>query len=185
MSTYKDKPFLSLTDKEKRDLVDMAAMLHIDHMKSSGARSESFRFIQMVEKQNGHFPYVSSSTLLKDYIFHTKEGLCLVDKNGDKIPLKFDTAETAIFIHNAISIKSVRSPLVTMIQKGMTVQEINNLGIDLDDYPSKHTPPGLTNSMGRRVNKNSLAQRILRGEITRYEAYQKAKYYKKSGEDSL
>lgn len=170
---FKNKPFNTLTNAEKIALIERVCMDLLEYLNLIGNQGREASFVKHWCNYIINHPAPSNSSLLDNYIYIEGSWLNVTDKRGATISLKYAVTEILAFIHNSISQVPVMTDLISRIEAGESAQSICDSGIESAKAlePIKVKAPRKVT--GRPKNPNSLAARIKRGEITRYEAYQK------------
>lgn len=172
---FKNKTFDKLTNEEKLAMAERVAMEHYEYLKSHAQNTAGLSFLNYWQKHMSTVSNPSCSEYMKFYYYSDKHGLCVVDTTGALSTLRFNTKEVICFINNVVNPIPFKSPIVERLLQGHQIVQIEDEGIDARDYgnqlPNARGMKGV--KKGKPVNPNSLAQRVKRGEITRYEAYQK------------
>lgn len=175
ISTAKCKPYSKMTDEEKRAFVE-AVCMRAEEMSSkatSGVSTKNF-FKYWSEQVLKLKP--SDSKYLDRYFYDVKDHVCalsIVTNDGELIDVSFNIKELKLFVYNVVNEVPLHSPIVQAARAGKSKQEIVDEGIDSLHYGST------TNVKTSKPRKDSLRQKILRGELTRWEAYDKPKLEKK------
>lgn len=124
------------------------------------------------ERILNHNP-LSDSPYMDRYYFGLDDkavvSLYVMDDDGEFIDLSYNIKEVKLFVYNAFNEVPFHSPMVEAIRSGKKKFELVRDGLDSVKYGS------LTDSKVGKPRKDSLRQKILRGELTRYEAYEKNK----------
>lgn len=172
---FKNKTFDKLTQEEKLAMAERVAMEHYEYLKAHAQNTAGLAFLNYWQKNMNTVSNVTCSDYMKFYYYSDKQGLSVVDSTGALSTLKFNTKEIICFINNVVNPIPFKSPIIERLLKGQTIVHIEDEGVDAREYGNQ-----LPNSRGMRgvkkgkpVDPNSLSQRVKRGELTRYEAYQK------------
>lgn len=179
---FKDKFFNELSLADKIDFIDRVCMDHLAYLSGHSKKAQGSGFLGYWEKhiQNKDVE-ISNSPILSRFKYSDKIGFHIVTLSGETICLKYNTAETYLFVYNCVNDFPLISPLVKLVEEGFSKEKIRKAGAYVEEYHKDLRPTGMKKNIGRPPLKDSLRQKIKRGEITRYEAYQK----KKLEEDSL
>lgn len=179
---FKNRTYDKLTNAERIAMAERVAMDHCEYLKSQARNTAGFSFLDYWQNNIGKIELASASDSMRFYVYSDTMGLCLVDSSGALSSVKYNTKENICFINNVINPIGFNSPIVERLKKGMTIEEIEDKGIDVREYGNQlPNARGTKGKIGKPVDPNSRSQRIKRGEITFYEAYQK----KPTSEDAL
>lgn len=170
ITSAKGKTWGEMNNEERIAFVEAVCMFGTDRMKAcslSRNTKHTFKFIgqYVIGTKMSESPYMNA------YVYSTKAGspLAIECSDGQLIDLSNDMREIKIFVTNAIKEVPMESPIMNRVLSGKKKFEIISEALTEKQY--KH----LEKPKGRKPQKDSLRQRILRGEITRYEAYDKPK----------
>lgn len=170
---FKNKRFTELNKTEKVAFAERVCMDLCDYLKNVSPNTAGLNFARYW-RDNITGAQPSMSQYLEFYIYVEGEGLCVTD--GDTIAsVKTIPREVMNFIQNVVSSIPFRSPIADALARGTKLEEIKNRGIIDEGYSSPMATMKGTKGLkkGKPIDPNSKAQRIKRGELTRYSAYQK------------
>jgi hypothetical protein len=175
VQSAKGKLWSEMDDQERRAFVEAICLkaVHVAEVSSSTpTRSVAF-FKLWADKILVFSKKLSESDYMKRYKYGWRDAspaLLLEDNGGYELEVTYNLKELKLFVYNAINEVPFRSPIISYMDLGVTAEDIKRKGVDSTAYGS------LTDvKLGASKRKDSLRQRILRGEITRYEAYEKGK----------
>lgn len=167
ITTAKNKAYKDMSVAEKIAFVEAVCMRACEHtVKSSSHIRLYFKFwgeaiLKMIP---------SSSAYMDRYFYGVRDGvcvLCVLDDDGEKLDVSNNVKELRLFLFNATNEIPLQSPIVNLVKDGKKKLEIASTGINPKVYASDtDVRPKATDTMSKR-------QRVLRGELTRYEAYEK------------
>jgi hypothetical protein len=182
---FKNKSYNTLTEDQKRDMVERVCMDHFDYLKGHGINTAGLAFIKYWRDNIQELASPSDSHYLDPYFYMEGEGLCVADKETHFACVQFNTKEVVAFINNVVNDIPFRTPIIDALRSGATIADIKSRGVLADGYGNNL--PNLKNMKGirrgRKSKPDSLRQKILRGEISHYKAYQKK--HEASEDDAL
>lgn len=168
ISSAKNKSWKEMTDKERRAFVEAVCMKAQDYSIRTESSNRSFFKYWSI---NILVSPLSTSEYMNVYWYHVRDHqciLCILSSDGQLIDISNNMTEVKQFVHNAVSEVPNRSSIVDAVLSGKKKFELIRDGVVGTSYTGKI-------KKGRKPTKDSLRQKILRGEITRYEAYEKGK----------
>lgn len=169
--SYKNKKYNDLTKEAQIAFIERVCMDNAEYFNEVlGRGSKEAIFINQWKDKVLKLEVPSSSSRMDHYIYSEDKGLCVVDKESSILSLKFNIQEILVFICNAVNEIPLRSNLIDRLIAGDTCTQIHDTGVEKIEVLKL---PKVKRKTGRPGNPNSLRQKIKRGEITRYEAYQK------------
>lgn len=169
---FKNKKYCDLNKAGKIAFVERVCMDMTQYLNSIGRNSKESSFIAYWKDAILKHPTPSNNACMNFYYYTEELSLSVMDCEGAISSLKYNILETVLFVHNVITAIPTRSHLIDRLIAGDHLIDIEDDGVGKVDVLKV---PTLHKKSGKPVNPDSLAQRIKRGEITRYEAYQKNK----------
>lgn len=170
---FKDKSFLLLNKEQKLAFAERVCMDFHERLKNQQPSSTHTRFFKYWMEEITRLESPSNSPYLSRYVYNDVLGLCVEDKEGRRCSIKNNDKEGICFIQNVANHIPFRSPIIDNLNLGRPLKELEEKGILADAYGVQLDHQGLGIKKGKPKDPNSLAQRVARGEITRYEAYVK------------
>lgn len=170
---FKNKPFNELSNEQKVALLERVCMEHEEYLKKIARGSKNESFIKHWRDNALNLKAPSNSTSLDFYIYDEKEGFCIFDKARLLCPLTYMTEEVVIFVYNVVSPMPVKSQVVEHIMGGGSLSVLFDLGIKPTGEMLGPSKALVRRKTGRPVNPDSRNQKVKRGELTHYKAFQK------------
>lgn len=181
---FKNKPFTDLNKEQKIAFTERVCMELFEYLKNVSPGTAGLNFAKFWMSNITTVSEPSTSSYLSFYIYVEGKGLCV--RGQDAIEsVRYNVKECICFIQNVVNVIPFRSPIVDQLARGTLIKDMKEKGIVSDGYGEQlATVKGMKGmKKGKPVDPNSLAQRIKRGEITRYEAYQKKEF--RNDDDAL
>lgn len=169
ISSAKGKFYSKMSDEEKRAFVEAVCIRVEDMVLRSTSGSSTRNFFKYWGEQILKIT-PSASKYLDKYFYEVKDHVCalsIVTNDGELIDVSNNLKELKLFVYNVVNEVPLHSPIVENVKRGMSKQEIVDAGVDSLQYGST------SNVKTSKARPDSLRQKILRGELTRYEAYEK------------
>lgn len=127
-----------------------------------------------------------ASPIMVHYASDENGGLCIEDCKGSRVNIDGNIQEVHVFLYNCINAFPFISPLLKRLRNLETWQSIQASGFDHEDRKKEPPKPRkIAGRLGRPQVKDSKRQKILRGELSYYEAYHKNKEDDDNLEDVL
>lgn len=182
---FKNKRFTELNKEEKLAMAERVCMDAFGYFRATAPTTAGMSFVKYWMADIAKIEDPSESPYMSNYLYIEGQGLCVIDGDGTTESVKMNSKEVICFIQNVLNPIPFRSPIVDMLRRGSRIEDLKIKGILTDLYgdtlPTMKGMKGI--KKGKPKNPNSLAQRIERGEITRYQAYQKKEFRIASEED--
>lgn len=175
---FKHKIFTQLTKEEKLAMTERVCMDTFVYFKATAPTTAGMSFVKYWMDNITKIEDPSDSPYMSHYLYIEGQGLCVIDGDEKIESVKMNSKETICFVQNVINPIPFRSPIVDRLMRGDGVEDLRATGVHTDLYgdtlPTMKGMKGI--KKGKPKDPNSLAQKIKRGEITRYQAYQKKEF---------
>lgn len=167
IESAKNKYWDEMTDIERRAFVEAVCIRTCDYLVKTQSSTKAF------------FKYWATAILTKKVVANNvrmaryyydvidnQPSLSIEAEEDELIDVSHCIKEVRLFVLNAINEVPFKTPIMDAALSGKKKFEIIRDGVDENEYSN-----AANLKAGRKVGKDSMRQRIARGEITRYEAY--------------